>query len=110
MYCQLRVTAADIDRLVIILALEVVPWEGDKIGSPSNLEQATVSAAAANGGGGGGAAPQQRQQQPAAGRTGSTGGQAAGKSGKDMGPIFPIEGLSPYQNKSASSHAQNLQR
>lgn len=90
------------DRLVIVLGLEVVPWDGEKIGNPANLEQATVSAnaaapaqapsAAAGRGGNGGQAPN---------RTGSAAGKPAGRNGKDMGPIFPIEGLSPYQNKSA---------
>jgi len=76
-----------------------VEWKGDKIGNPSNLEQSTTSAAAAApapttgaGVGAGGAS------RPAPARAAGGAG-AAGRSGKDMGPIFPIEGLSPYQNK-----------
>lgn len=80
-------------RLIIILGLEVQPYNGDKIGNPTNLEQANTSAAAAapapN------AAPAANRAQPAR----PAGGAAGGRSGKDMGPIFPIEGLSPYQNK-----------
>jgi replication factor A1 len=86
-------------RLIIILGLEIVDWKGDKIGNPSNLEQSATSAAAAApapaaGAGAGTGAP----SRPAPAR--ATGGAGAGgRSGKDMGPIFPIEGLSPYQNK-----------
>jgi replication factor A1 len=74
----------------------VQPYTGEKIGNPSNLEQAGASAAAAPNAPAGGAAPPANRTAPAraAGPTG-----AGGRSGKDMGPIFPIEGLSPYQNK-----------
>ncbi|KLT46222.1 replication factor-a protein [Cutaneotrichosporon oleaginosum] len=89
-------------KLLIILGLEVQPWQGDRIGSPVNVESAardvkpavpasTVAApppAAANRGG-----ASNTRVQPA-------GGARRGGSGKgDMGPIFPIQGLSPYQNK-----------
>lgn len=87
-----------IPRLIIILELEVQDWKGDKIGNPSNLEQAATSAAAAapagGAGAGAGAAPAANRGAPARAT-----GAAGGRSGKDMGPIFPIEGLSPYQNK-----------
>jgi replication factor A1 len=91
-------------RLIIILGLDVQAWDGDKIGSPTNLEQANLPTAPAAGtvpapangnvNGGGdrkpavGAASRAAPARPAA-RMGS----------KDMGPIYPIEGLSPYQNK-----------
>lgn len=92
------------DRLLIILKLEVVPYSGDKIGNPANLEQALqaekapapaaapVSAAAPAGASRNGAAPPAK------------GGRPANRSatGKDMGALYPIEGLSPYQNKSVS--------
>jgi replication factor A1 len=88
-------------RLIIILGLEIVDWKGDKIGNPSNLEQSTTSAAAAaptpTTGAGAGAGGASRLAPARA--AGGGGGGAAGRSGKDMGPIFPIEGLSPYQNK-----------
>ncbi|GMK57399.1 hypothetical protein CspeluHIS016_0402330 [Cutaneotrichosporon spelunceum] len=86
-------------KLIIILGLEVQPWQGDKIGSPVSIESAGPPAqtsaaaappapAAANRGGASNSRPQ-----PA-------GGARRGGAGKaDMGPIFPIEGLSPYQNK-----------
>jgi replication factor A1 len=68
-----------------------VEWDGEKIGNPSNLEQASTSAAAAAPAPGPVAA-----SRPAPARAA---GGSGGRSGKDMGPIFPIEGLSPYQNK-----------
>lgn len=70
-------------------------WNGEKIGNPVNLEQQQQSAAvaappapAANGRGA--AAP---------GRGGAAKPGASRNGAKDMGPLYPIEGLSPYQNK-----------
>lgn len=84
------------NRLIIILGIEIQDYTGDKIGNPANLEQAATSAAAAAPAG---AAPAANRAAPA--RAAGGAGGAAGRSGKDMGPIFPIEGLSPYQNKLA---------
>lgn len=92
-------------RLVIILKLEVQPYVGDKIGSPANLEQAAgaskeipaQSAPAPTSAG-----PARGGAQAARGAAGaSRGGRQPGRTGsaKDMGPLYPIEGLSPYQNK-----------
>ncbi|WRT67698.1 uncharacterized protein IL334_004670 [Kwoniella shivajii] len=90
-------------KLVIILQLETVPWNGEKIGNPTNLEQqqgaggTSAPAAAA-------AAPKQEvggfaaRQQSSAGRGGAA--SKPGARGKqEVGPLYPIEGLSPYQNK-----------
>ena len=96
-------------RLVIILGLDVVGQE-EKIGDPKNVDTATAAE--------GGAAPapavkvkpapvQQQQQQQKPQPAAKTGGFAASskaggsKSGRsnDHGPLYPIEGLSPYQNK-----------
>ena len=87
-----------IRRLIIVLQLEIVPWSGDKIGNPTNMEQATTA-------GVGTSAPQTNGQP--AGKPNGAAAQVAkagnvvrnGSRGSDMGPIFPIEGLSPYQNK-----------
>jgi len=91
-YREGKRTRTDV-RLIIILGIEIQEWKGDKIGNPSNFEQAATSAAAAASGP---AAPAANRPAPA---RAAGGGGAAGRSGKDMGPIFPIEGLSPYQNK-----------
>ncbi len=86
-------------RLIIILGLDVQPWQGDKIGSPVSIESAGPPAPAA---------PAPAAPAPAAANRGGAsntrpqpaGGARRGGGGKgDMGPIFPIEGLSPYQNK-----------
>ncbi|WOO77315.1 Replication factor A protein 1 [Vanrija pseudolonga] len=82
-------------KLIIILGLEVIPWQGEKIGNPASLDSAPAAAAAPPA-----AAPApapsrgtaSNARQPANGRGG-------GGGNRDMGPIFPIEGLSPYQNK-----------
>ncbi|GAA6016502.1 hypothetical protein JCM10207_002819 [Rhodosporidiobolus poonsookiae] len=99
-------------RIVIILAVETLSHEADKIGSPVSVDNAPESQAAAASAD----APMQDVKPnvaapaPApAGRGGSNasktaaakrgpagGGNARGLSGS---PIFPIEGLSPYQNK-----------
>jgi replication factor A1 len=81
-------------RLIIILNLEIQNWNGEKIGNPTNLEQQQAAnpiapvAPAANGRGA-----------PAAARGAAAKGGASRTAGKDMGPLYPIEGLSPYQNK-----------
>lgn len=80
-----------------------MPGGGTKIGEPVSIEQAggaavagvsaRPAAAAANG--------RPKQEAGAGSRAGAgpaRGGARAG-GGKDMGPLFPIEGLSPYQNK-----------
>lgn len=90
-----------VSRLIIILNLEVQPWNGEKIGNPTNLEQAQAAnpppaapAPAAN-------------ARPAPAPPGGVPKPGASKTaGKDMGPLYPIEGLSPYQNKYASRGSQ----
>ncbi|WVQ65870.1 uncharacterized protein L199_004048 [Kwoniella botswanensis] len=94
-------------KLVIILQLETVPWNGEKIGNPTNIEQqqqqgnqsTSTSAAPAP-------VPKQEvggfqaRQQSATGRGGAQARAGAGGRGKaEVGPLYPIEGLSPYQNK-----------
>ncbi|WWC88776.1 uncharacterized protein L201_003689 [Kwoniella dendrophila CBS 6074] len=96
-------------KLVIILQLETVPWNGEKIGNPTNLEQAQNAGGASNQSTSA-AAPApvvkqevggfQARQQSNAGRGGAQARAAAGGRGKqEVGPLYPIEGLSPYQNK-----------
>lgn len=76
-------------RLVIILGLEIQPWQGEKIGSPVSIDSAPAAAAPA---------PETKAAVSGNGRgTASNTSRPAQKS--NMGPIFPIEGLSPYQNK-----------
>ncbi|ODO10082.1 hypothetical protein I350_02308 [Cryptococcus amylolentus CBS 6273] len=86
-------------KLLIILDMEVVPGGGDeKIGSPVSIEGPSKSAPAAQA-----AAP----PPPAASRAANNSRPAAGRSvyGKGSKPeasaLYPIEGLSPYQNKQA---------
>ncbi|KAK8858497.1 hypothetical protein IAR55_002724 [Kwoniella newhampshirensis] len=98
-------------KLVIILNLEFVPWNGEKIGSPQNLEQ---QQGASNGGAApaavASAAPKQEPGAGTANGGGANRGQFGGRGGaaakggrpsgkQDVGPLYPIEGLSPYQNK-----------
>ncbi|ORY31367.1 hypothetical protein BCR39DRAFT_90121 [Naematelia encephala] len=82
-------------KLVIILGLENQSWTGDKIGNPANLEQS----AAANPPAAAAAAPPPPAAAARAGAKAGPPGRTASKPGKDMGPLYPIEGLSPYQNK-----------
>ncbi|BGP13947.1 hypothetical protein JCM10213_005531 [Rhodosporidiobolus nylandii] len=107
-------------KIVIILSIETVSHQSEKIGNPVSVETASQAAGAA-------AQQQQPQQQqgdvkpqiapaPAArvgGGAGSNasktsaakrnqgGGQGGARGNANLGgsPIFPIEGLSPYQNK-----------
>ena len=80
-------------KLIIILNLDIVPYDGDRIGNPTNVEAAVQNGVAKPAVKTEAAAPQAArggapQRAPAA-RTG----------GPAMGPIFPIEALSPYSNK-----------
>ena len=80
-----------------MLKIEVIPYTGDKIGNPANLEQAIAAdktpAPAA--------APVNAPPPPAGASRGGAGGGRGGKpanrstTGKDMGALYPIEGLSP---------------
>lgn len=103
-------------RLVIILGLEPVGQE-EKIGDPKNVDTATGAEAGAAA-----ATPatvkvkpepvQQSKPQQAA-KTGgfaasSKAGGSKGGRGNDHGPLYPIEGLSPYQNKCDSFHCSSL--
>jgi replication factor A1 len=95
----LYVTAAHTHRLIIILALEIVPWNGEKIGNPVTLDGASPPAVAAPA-----AAPAPVAAAAPTRGTASNNRQPAARPArpagdKNMGPIFPIEGLSPYQNK-----------
>ena len=79
-----------------------MPWQGEKIGNPVSLDQAGPAAAPEPAPQP--AAPAAATRTPASnarnGPQQSRGGpQRGGGGGRDMGPIFPIEGLSPYQNK-----------
>jgi replication factor A1 len=80
--------------LIIILNARVIESRPDKIGSPTQLIDAAPS--------GSSAAPpaaqpqqQQQQQQPLPVQP----QQQASKTNQRHHPIYPIEGLSPYQNK-----------
>ncbi len=112
-------------RLVILLECEPIenntggPME--KVGNPVNIEGDAAVVGAGGGGSGTGVAPQgqrqQQQQQQGMGRGqgqqqkpvqrgGFSGGAGAGGRGgagaggnQPAGPLYPIEGLSPYQNK-----------
>ncbi|GAA5868477.1 hypothetical protein JCM8547_006286 [Rhodosporidiobolus lusitaniae] len=111
-------------RIVIILSIETLSHETDKIGSPQSVEAFTPSAAESStsashdNGAFSGIPPKQEDVKPAigagAGRGGSNasktsaakrnqgGGGAQGqRANANLGgsPIYPIESLSPYQNK-----------
>jgi replication factor A1 len=84
-------------RLIIVLGLESLDYQGDRIGAPANVESAQIPAkaapappAAAGGGGGGGA---------------SSRGPVARQGGAAGAPVFPIEALSPYSNKYVDASA-----
>ena len=86
-------------RLVICLRVDVLAQTTDKIGLPTGLETSGAAAPVA--------APAPRAAPapvPArAGASSSRGGKAGAPSSRSGGaapPIYPIEGLSPYQNKS----------
>jgi replication factor A1 len=117
--CLVRVTQyaannVQTRRILILLALDVVsPPTAGRLGDPSSWDQrgangsAPAPAAAAAGGSAqvkreGGAAPANgthRPNAPAAARPAAGGTSKAGPRGAGGMPIYPIEGLSPYQNK-----------
>lgn len=96
-------------RIVIILEIEVLGHTEEKIGEPV---AAPANESGAQAGGAAVQAPDRAAVAPAVGRGGSnasstsaakTGKAAQGARGgvgqKTGAPIYPIEGLSPYQNK-----------
>ncbi|TXT13513.1 hypothetical protein VHUM_00880 [Vanrija humicola] len=89
-------------KLIIILGLEIVPWQGDKIGNPASLDSAPAAAAApapAPAAAARAPAPAPSRGTASNARPAANGRGGGGGGNRDMGPIFPIEGLSPYQNK-----------
>lgn len=116
-----------LSRLIIALGVEPVSKHDEKFGNPSSVETvsdttapsttapaaaaAAVASAAAGGARGGfssakGAAPSTttiaggaRGGLAPAARGGGGANRAGGGRGGDHGPLYPIEGLSPYQNK-----------
>lgn len=83
-------------RLIIVLGLDIVPYSGDRIGSPANIESA-ANQAEAKPAPAAAAAPQavRGNQAPRA--------QAARQGAPAAAPVFPIEALSPYSNKYVES-------
>lgn len=98
-------------RIIILLGLEPMgPPLGERLGEPVNWEQANgmgASGANAGGGAGGAAAPKPAVAQnggasrpaPQAAPARATKPLSRGPSMANGAPIYPIEGLSPYQNK-----------
>jgi replication factor A1 len=89
-------------RLIIILALRVVSTDEEKIGNPIAIaapppEQSGASDNANAGPSKPVAAPAQQQQQPPA-QAQPPRQQAPAQRSRPGGSIYPIEGLSPYQN------------
>ena len=82
-------------RLVILLSVEVVPYSGDKIGQPANIETAKESQQGAPAPVAAPAAPPAAAAAPPARRAAP----AKPRGGASTGPLYPIESLSPYQNK-----------
>jgi replication factor A1 len=94
-----------LESLIIILALQVVSTDEEKIGNPTAIaapppEQSVASNNANAGPSTSAAAPAQRQQQPSPQAQPQPQRQhaAAQRGGRPGGSIYPIEGLSPYQN------------
>lgn len=88
----------DCSRLIIILDLSVQPWNGEKIGDPKNVEQHSIAPPVAAAAAAPAPAAPARTNGAAPARTGSN-NRSAGPGKDGMGPLYPIEGLSPYQNK-----------
>ncbi|EJU02510.1 hypothetical protein DACRYDRAFT_78925 [Dacryopinax primogenitus] len=83
-------------RLIILLDLSILGNAGQKIGNPTSYDVAKAESHAQAISAPAPAAPPitvQKSHQPAPGGTRSA------SMPKNGGPIFPIEGLSPYQNK-----------
>ncbi|GFZ45306.1 Single-stranded DNA-binding protein p68 subunit [Saitozyma sp. JCM 24511] len=85
-------------KLIIILDLSVQPWNGEKIGDPKNVEQHSIAPPVAAAAAAPAPAAPARTNGAAPARTGSN-NRSAGPGKDGMGPLYPIEGLSPYQNK-----------
>jgi replication factor A1 len=82
-------------RLIIVLALRVLSTNEPKIGEPQAIavpsEQSRAAVAAPATASTSTAAPVQQQQQPQR-------NQASASKGSRTASVYPIEGLSPYQN------------
>ncbi|KAJ7112422.1 hypothetical protein C8R43DRAFT_1099590 [Mycena crocata] len=74
-------------RLLIILALDVVEHTEEKIGAPANLNQPDTPAASTS-----------THQAPVAAAPAAPAAQPRQQTSGGRGSIYPIEGLSPYQN------------
>ncbi|WVO12544.1 hypothetical protein L204_100144 [Cryptococcus depauperatus] len=91
-------------KLLIILGLEIVPWTDEKIGNPVSIESAKSNGTASVGNNSGSAKPAVASNvAPPQGLSTSRGGHpnrgGDQKPKNDLGPLYPIEGLSPYQNR-----------
>lgn len=101
-------------RLLIILGATAAPGPSDRIGAPTNVDDRTAPGPESNDAKPNPAAMQQPPQQPQAApqiqsarkvaapaaKAGANAGRAGGRGGaQPSGPLYPIEGLSPYQNK-----------
>ena len=97
-------TNAFLESLIIILALQVVSTDEEKIGNPTAIaapppEQSVASNNTNAGPSTSAAAPARQQQQPSPqAQPQPQRQQAAAQRGRPGGSIYPIEGLSPYQN------------
>lgn len=69
------------------MELEPQAWVTEKIGEPASWDPAQARASANS-------APGAKSVGPSRAAAGN-----GAKKPKDMGPLYPIEGLSPYQNK-----------
>lgn len=88
---SVHIGLADV-RLVILLSVDVVPYSGDKIGQPANIETANQAQQAAP-------APVAAAPAPAPAAPARRAAPAKPRGGASTGPLYPIESLSPYQNK-----------
>ncbi|WVQ80670.1 hypothetical protein IAT38_002775 [Cryptococcus sp. DSM 104549] len=88
-------------KLLIILGVEIVPWNGEKIGTPVSLEPKSEGTTESAPGGASAASaprPAAAPSRPAPAARSAAPARNAKPRG-DVGPLYPIEGLSPYQNK-----------
>lgn len=97
-------------KLVVCLSVEILGNPQEKIGNPSTVEQSAAPAAAAGDAEASNTLKENKGRQNDAYKAGPA-KKAGGKPPAGSAPIYPIEGLSPYQNKCVSplsAHATPL--
>lgn len=87
-------------KIIILLDVEVVDTTiADRVGDPKSYEQRAAPAVKTEGGAGTSPAPRANAGAMPARRAPTAGVRAGGDGSINKNPVYPIEGLSPYQNK-----------